>query len=146
VLTEAGVVFQGEALQIIASTERARAAALRAAHGETGRLRVGFTGSAAFNPVVSATIRNFRRTWASVRLILEEANTMHLLEGLARQTLDAAFIRPGISGLDGIRLKRFDDERMKVVLPSSHPLAGHSRIPLSALANAFHPVPTCCRS
>lgn len=134
VLTEAGLAFQAEAQQIIGKTELARTAALRAARGETGRLRVGFTGSAAFNPVVPTTIRDFRHTWPHVRLMLEEANTTRLLEGLRRQTLDAAFIRPGVLALQGMRLHRFKNERMKIVLPANHPLAQQRRIRLSALA------------
>lgn len=134
ILTEAGTAFQAEARQIMGSTERARAVALRAARGETGQLRVGFTGSAAFNPVVSTMIRNFRRAWPNVRLTLEEANTTRLLEGLAQQALDAVFLRPGASGLDGIRLRRFADEAMKVVLPASHRLSRRRRVALSALA------------
>ncbi|HIV70042.1 MAG TPA: LysR family transcriptional regulator [Candidatus Aquabacterium excrementipullorum] len=135
VLTEAGVAFQAEAQQIVGSTERARAAAQRAARGETGQLRVGFTGSAAFNPVVATMIRSFRRAWPRVRLTLEEANTTRLVEGLAQQALDAVFLRPGASGLDGIRLRRFADESMKIVLPASHPLSKRRRLPLAALAD-----------
>lgn len=134
VLTEAGTAFQAEAQQIVGSTERARSAALRAARGETGQLRVGFTGSAAFNPVVSTMIRNFRRAWPKVRLTLEEANTTRLVEGLAQQALDVVFLRPGLAGLEGIRLQRLADEAMKVVLPTSHPLARRRRLPLAALA------------
>lgn len=135
VLTDAGTAFQSEARPLMHALEQARAAALRASRGETGHLRLGFTGSAAFNPVVANMIRNYRRAWPHVRLTLEEANTIRLLEGLALQTLDAAFIRPGTSGLEGLRLRRFDDEAMKVVLPVSHPLARRKRLPLSALAS-----------
>jgi DNA-binding transcriptional LysR family regulator len=134
VLTEAGAAFLAEAQQIVGSTERARVAALRAARGETGQLRVGFTGSAAFNPVVATMIRNFRRAWPRVRVTLEEANTTRLVEGLAQQALDLVFLRPGVGGMPGIRLQRMADEAMKVVLPASHPLAKRKRLRLSALA------------
>ncbi len=133
-LTEAGAAFAAEARQIIGSTERAREAALRAARGEVGHLRVGFTGSAAFNPVVATTIRNFRRAWPRVRLTLEELNTTRLTEAMAQGQLDAAFLRPGEQGISGLALHRFADEPMKVVLPERHPLASRQRIRLSALA------------
>lgn len=135
VLTEAGRVFQEEARSLVDGAERARAAALRAARGETGQLRVGFTGSAAFNPVVATMIRNYRRAWPRVRLTLEEANTTRLVEGLNQRALDAAFIRPGPSALQGCHLRRFDDEAMTVVLPASHRLARRGRLPLAALAD-----------
>ena len=50
----------------------------RAARGETGSLRVGFTAGAAFNPLVPSAIRAFRRAYADVELMLEEANTNRL--------------------------------------------------------------------
>jgi DNA-binding transcriptional LysR family regulator len=49
--------------------------ALHAARGESGSLRVGFTGSAVFNPVVSVAVRSFRRAYPDVELLLEELNT-----------------------------------------------------------------------
>ena len=135
VLTEAGIAFQAEAEALMDGTARAREAALRAARGETGQLRLGFTGSAAFNPVVATLVRQYRRAWPQVRLTLEEANTTRLVEGLATQTLDAAFLRPGPTGLAGLQLRRFPDEAMKVVVPVSHPLASRRRVALTALAH-----------
>ena len=133
-LTEAGQAFRLEAERVLSGAERARTMALRASRGEMGQLRVGFTGSAAFNPVVARTIRAFRRQWPQVLLTLEEVNTTRLLEGLAQQKLDAAFIRPGLTPIDGMTLHRFPDETMQVVLPSSHPLADRSSVYLSELA------------
>jgi DNA-binding transcriptional LysR family regulator len=135
-LTEAGQAFRAEAEMLIQGTERARQAAQRAARGETGHLRVGFTGSASFHPVVATTIRNFRRQWPQVHLSLEEHNTTRLTEALLNGQIDLAYLRPGQQGIDGLRLHRFADEAMKVVLPVSHPLAGRKRIALSALAQA----------
>jgi len=133
-LSEAGTAFMEEAQLVLAGAERARTAAQRAGRGESGQLRVGFTGSAAFNPIVPTMIRNFRRAWPRVHLSLEEANTMRLLEALATSKLDALFIRPGLAGLKDVRLCRFADEPMKVVLPAGHRLAKRKRLPLSALA------------
>lgn len=135
VLTEAGEAFQNEAKQVMEGARRATLAAQRADRGETGRLRVGFTGSAAFNPVVSNTIKRFRRTYPDVELTLEEANTMQLLQGLQADRLDTVFIRPGVGVPDGLDLHRLADEAMKIVVPSDHPLATHKRAAVSALAN-----------
>ncbi|MEY4764325.1 MAG: hypothetical protein RI907_998 [Pseudomonadota bacterium] len=133
-LTDAGQAFLVEARQVVGSTERACEAALRASRGETGHLRVGFTGSASFNPVVAATIRNFRRAWPRVRLTLEELNTTKLTEAMRQGSLDVAFLRPGAQGIDGLQLHRFADEPMKIVLPVGHRLASRKRVPLAALA------------
>ncbi|WP_141696640.1 MULTISPECIES: LysR family transcriptional regulator, partial [Xanthomonas translucens group] len=50
-LTEAGRAFRVEAKRVLADLERAGDAARRAARGESGVLRLGFTASAAFNPI-----------------------------------------------------------------------------------------------
>jgi len=133
-LTAAGDAFLIEARRILQATQQARDVAVRAAQGQTGTLRVGFTSSAAFNPVVVGTLREFRRQWPDVQVLLEETNTTRLTEGLLHRKLDAAFLRPTSSVLPELQVLRFKDERMKVVLPASHPLAHLQRIELKRLA------------
>ncbi len=133
-LTAAGAAYRREAQQVMLSTEAAGLAAQRAARGQTGTLRVGFTGSAAFNPVVAGTLREFRRRWPDVQLVLEETNTSRLTEALLQRTLDAAFLRPSVFAQPDLVLRRFADEPMKIALPESHPLAGSPRVALRQLA------------
>jgi DNA-binding transcriptional LysR family regulator len=133
-LTAAGAAFLAEAKASVASAERAKIAAQRANRGETGRLSLGFTASAAFNTVVSATIRQYRSRWPEVRLSLTEMNSKGLMERLMRGEIDAAFIRPGLEDPRDVRLKRLADEPMLVALPAGHVLAKLPRVPLSALA------------
>ena len=133
-LTAAGAAFLAEAKASVASAEQAKIAAQRANRGETGRLSLGFTASAAFNTVVSATIRQYRRRWPEVRLSLTEMNSKGLMERLMRGEIDAAFIRPGLEDPRDVRLKRLADEPMLVALPAGHVLARLPRVPLSALA------------
>jgi DNA-binding transcriptional LysR family regulator len=134
-LTPAGEAFRIEAQRVLEGAERATRAAQRAARGETGHLRIGFTGSAAFNPIVPALIHRFKRQYPCVDLSLEEANTANLLQGLADERLDAVFFRPARIPPQGVRMHRLADEPMKIVLPSTHPLARKKRLPLTALAN-----------
>jgi DNA-binding transcriptional LysR family regulator len=133
-LTGAGLAFLPEARVVLSGAERARALAQRAGRGESGQLRIGFTGSAAFNPLVSTTIRNFRRVYPGVQLSLTEMNTTGLLEMLDQQTLDVGFMRPGPSTPTDLDLLPLADEAMKIVLPASHRLAKRKRLPLAALA------------
>ena len=74
-LTEAGKVFLAGVEEMPLIAERATMAARRAARGETGSLRVGFTSTATFNVVVPSAIRTFRRAYPEIHLTLEEANT-----------------------------------------------------------------------
>ena len=133
-LTEAGIAFLPEASAALASAEKAKLAAQRATRGETGRLALGFTASSAFNTAVSGTIRRFRGQWPEVGLSLTEMNSNWLMEKLMREEIDVAFIRPGLEDPKNVRLKRLADEPMLIALPAHHPLARHSKVPLSALA------------
>ena len=74
-LTEAGKLFLAGVKEMPLTAERATMAARRAARGETGSLRVGFTATATFNVVVPSAIRTFRRAYPEIHLTLEEANT-----------------------------------------------------------------------
>ncbi|WP_066092503.1 LysR family transcriptional regulator [Xanthomonas massiliensis] len=133
-LTEAGSALLSDARRVLADVESAADAVQRVARGERGRLRVGFTASAAFNPVVPTLIRNFRRAWPGVILVLQETNTAGLLKQLLDGQIDAAFIRPSRSTPTELDRVQFPDEPMKIAVPAAHPLARHARLPLKALA------------
>jgi DNA-binding transcriptional LysR family regulator len=133
-LTEAGEAFLIEARSILAGAERAKLAAQRAHRGQSGMLSLGFSGTAAFSPLVAGAIRRFRRRWPDVLLTLDEMNSMRLLEGLGRGDLDAAFIRPGLEDIEGVRLHRLDDEPLAAALPAHHHLAHLPSLELRALA------------
>jgi DNA-binding transcriptional LysR family regulator len=158
-LTESGRAFLVEAETVVAAAERARDAAQRAARGETGRLAIGLTGSAAFHPIVTRTIRNFRRRYPQVQVTLEETNTMGLLDQLRREVLDAIFLRPGLAELEGLHLHRLPDEPMVAAIPKAHRLAKARSITLAALAieplilfppaiglSLYHEVLSACRA
>jgi DNA-binding transcriptional LysR family regulator len=158
-LTEAGGAFLIEARSILTGAERGKLAVQRAHRGQSGILSLGLSGSAAFNPLVTGAIQRFRRRWPDVLLMLDEMNTMPLLERLGRGELDAAFIRPGLEDIEGIRLHRLDDEPMAVAMPAHHRLARSQSLELKALAqepfilfppasglSLYHEVIVACRS
>ena len=146
-LTEAGKAFLAGVREMPLIAERATVAARRAARGETGSLRVGFTASAAFNVVVPSAIRAFRRAYPVVHLTLEESNTARLAAGLQEGSLDLAFLRPDVQegsldlaflrpvGADavGIQFRLLSEEPIVMVLPESHPAAARAEIDLAIL-------------
>jgi DNA-binding transcriptional LysR family regulator len=136
VLTSAGKIFEAEAARVLEDAHRAVRAAQRAERGEVGHMRLGFTGSAAFNPIVPAAIQQFKNIYPETGLTLEEANTPKLMQALVEGRLDLAFFRLGLEKPDGLRLWRLPDEPMKIVLPSAHALAAKRSLPLAALADA----------
>src|SRR5580693_4583263 len=132
-LTEAGTAFLAGVKEMPLIAQRATMAARRAARGELGSLRVGFTSIATFNVVVSSAIRTFRRAYPEIYLTLEEANTTRLVIGLREGTLDAVFLRPGTPGTEELRLRQLPDEPMVVALPEGHSAAGQQEINLALL-------------
>jgi DNA-binding transcriptional LysR family regulator len=134
-LTLPGRVFAEEARRVLDDAQRAARAAQRAARGETGHLRVGFTGTAAFNEKVSGLIRRFREAYPDAELTLQEATSGLLVDGLEAGQLDVAIVRPVRRVSEGIEQREWHDEPMLVALPIAHPLATRKRIALGDLAN-----------
>ena len=135
VLTEAGEAFSIDAKRLLEDAQHAVQKAQRAGRGETGHMNIGFTGSAAFNPVVPNMFQQFRQSYPDVGLTLKEGNTAQLLEYLEEGRLDLAFVRPGGQTPPGIVLYSVAVEPMKIVLPVTHRLASQRTLPLKALAN-----------
>jgi DNA-binding transcriptional LysR family regulator len=132
-LTEAGKAFLAGVKEMPLTAARATMAARRAARGETGSLRVGFTASAAFNVVVPSAIRAFRRAYPDIYLTLEEANTTRLVAGLREETLDTVFLRPGRPGSEELQFRPLSEEPMVVALPERHSAAALEEIELATL-------------
>jgi DNA-binding transcriptional LysR family regulator len=135
VLTEAGEAFAADAKRILADTRIAVEKAQSAGRGEIGQLNIGFTGSAAFNPVVSKLIRSYRQAYPNVTLTLAEGNTAQLLAWLDDGRVDVAFVRLGVQSPAGVRFHHIAVEPMKIVLPTTHRLAKKRRIALEDLAD-----------
>jgi DNA-binding transcriptional LysR family regulator len=135
VLTEAGEAFAVDAKRILADTRIAVEKAQSAGRGEIGTLNIGFTGSAAFNPVVSKLIRSYRQAYPNVTLTLAEGNTAQLLAWLDDGRVDVAFVRLGSQSPAGVQFHHIAIEPMKIVLPATHRLAKKRRIALRDLAD-----------
>lgn len=118
-LTVAGEAFLAAVSGIPKTVAGAVTAARRAAAGQTGSIRIGFTGSAAFNPRVPLAIRTFRKGHPDVELSLREANSNGLVAALRDGSIDAAFLRPDAVSEEGLRFHRVDAEPMVAALASS---------------------------
>ena len=119
VLTEAGEAFATDAKRLLSDARNAVEKAQSAGRGEIGQLNIGFTGSAAFNPVVSKLIREFRQSFPNVNLSLVEGNTAQLLAYLHDKRLDVAFVR------------LLAEEGVLTVPGSGFGMPGHIRISLT---------------
>lgn len=133
-LTEPGRVFAEEAREILARLPDAVSRTRRVARGLVGRLRVGFTESASFNPLVTDSLRAFRTAFPAVELEIEEDVSTRLAAALESGVLDAAFVRPPLQESGAIVVDPVATEAMVAALPKDHPLAGRATLALSDLA------------
>lgn len=134
-LTEAGRAFLADGRRVLTAFENAKTSAKRAARGESGRLRLGFTGSAHFNEAVPIAIRDFGRSYPDVGLQLEEANTYKLLEALDAGDIDVAFTHSGLEDRGRLHVHHVQVEPLLVALPQAHRCAARTSVDVAELAD-----------
>jgi DNA-binding transcriptional LysR family regulator len=125
-LTAAGKELLPEARQLLEGVERFREHAARTGRGEEGSLSVALV-SAFATPRFAAMLREYQRRNPGIRLALGDHPSLWQLEALERGELDAGFLRPPARlppHLEALSLRR---ERMRLAVPSTHPLATKGR-------------------
>jgi DNA-binding transcriptional LysR family regulator len=133
-LTDAGTAFLDDARMILENVEQAKAKTQRVARGDQGMIRIGFTGSASFNPIVPGVIQDYRARFPGIAVSLVEAGTSRLVEGMRAGRVDAAFIRSPSREVAGLLVVSMMDEEMLIALPSRHDLAASASLPLNVLS------------
>jgi len=134
-LTEAGERLLPDARTILRLADDALGSARRAAQGETGVIRIGFTSSASFHPFVTGAIRDYRLAYPDVQLELIEGTTVQLIQLFKAERLNAGFIRPVPGETGGLVAHELFREEMLVALPADHVLATRDRVALGDLAH-----------
>jgi DNA-binding transcriptional LysR family regulator len=132
-LTEPGRAFLVEARRTLSAADGAVRAAQRAAHGETGRLHVGYVDLATwltFPPI----LRAFRERYPAVDVTLTQLHREPQREALLRGDLDVGFfsLRQGDRGLCG---ELVAEDALVVALPDGHRAAHLTSVPLRELAD-----------
>nr|WP_315476057.1 LysR family transcriptional regulator [uncultured Undibacterium sp.] len=140
-LTAAGHLFLQDARRIIALTESASEMARKAARGETGELRIGFTFSTPFTALFSNVINRYREKYPEVNLIFRELSTNRQLEEIEKLQLDLGFIRPPEGAMEetmkfnNLQLNTLRRDPLMVVLPLTHAFSKKKKIALKELAD-----------
>ncbi|WP_454766777.1 LysR family transcriptional regulator [Cupriavidus campinensis] len=132
-LTQAGEAALADARRALFHAEQARAAALSAAHGERGALRVGFVGSATY-ALLPRLIPAFRAAHPGIELILHESTSASILDRLERGQLDAGLVRFPILSSGPYTLTPLEDDAFVAAVPAESRFASHDAIALKALA------------
>lgn len=141
-LTQAGEAALADARRALFHVEQARAAALSAAHGERGALRIGFVGSATY-ALLPRLIPAFRDEYPGIELILNESTSASILDRIERGQLDAGLVRFPILDSGAFSLMPLESDSFVAAVPAGSPFAEHDSIALRALADEpfiMHPI------
>jgi DNA-binding transcriptional LysR family regulator len=131
-LTPAGEVFYEDAVRILRSVESAEVHVRRFASGQSGTLRIGFTGSAAYRqlPEIARLVHEFL---PSVTLeISTEMLTPAQESALHDSELDIAVLRPPVRSA-AIGLRTIERESLIVAVPERNPLSCRQQVSMSDL-------------
>jgi DNA-binding transcriptional LysR family regulator len=132
-LTDAGRAFLEGARRTLAEADRAAEDAKRAGAGELGSLRLAYSWSTRFE-TLPALGRVFRAGHPGVELLAQEMWNARMAPALRSGSIDLALsLCPEIAA--ELELAPIRKERLVVLLPETHPLAGEEAIPLSSLAD-----------
>lgn len=131
-MTDAGLVFLGEARQVLEQSRRAAQSVRLASMGERGRLRIAFVTSSALS-ILPRAVREFKRAYPNVDVDLKEMNPASQIAALARRDIDVGLLRTPLDGRE-IVSKTIFSEPLVIALPSDHRLAHRRSVPLESLA------------
>lgn len=133
-LTEAGQLFFEKVGQLFLEFEQTIQQVQQVSRGETGRLVVGFTGSAPYT-IMPKIIPVYRQHFPAIQLVLKEVTTSPQLEALLlANQIDVAFIL-NPSPHEELEIETVLQDQLVVVLPQNHPLTEQDSIVLKQLAS-----------
>src|SRR5436190_3025899 len=134
-LTPAGRVLLSETRLLLQRLDEAIRRVQRTAAGEEGELRLGYIGPPT-QIFLGRIVKEFRRRYPRLTVILEERTPERVWEMVARGRLAVGLTRPVLPhdapGLQTLVLRR---EQLYAALPTGHPLAKTASIPWRRLAN-----------
>jgi DNA-binding transcriptional LysR family regulator len=132
-LTDAGKIFQREALGILNSLENAIKKVKLAGWGDAGWLSVGFIASSTYD-VLPIILKEFKNRHPEIELVLQEIQSSEQNQALRDGRVHVSFARfPKTES--GLVFETVYSEQLIAALPESHPLNKKKSLKLSDLAN-----------
>ncbi|MFJ4679658.1 MULTISPECIES: LysR substrate-binding domain-containing protein [unclassified Kitasatospora] len=134
-LTEAGALLLPAARRTLAQADRALRAARQSVRGETGTVRIGFSGVAVLQGVLPDDLHDFRLAHPRVGLALTELPPAAQVQAVRDGTLDLGYCPDlALGDADGLRVTRRAPTPLSVALRSDHELASAPAVTAAALA------------
>jgi DNA-binding transcriptional LysR family regulator len=135
-LTQAGIVFKAEAFDLVARFDQALERTRRVAHGEAGRLHIGFNELAGQHRIFAESIQRFRTDFPGVALEIIPL-TAHEQIGLLRSaSIDAGFQYRHHEEPDFVTHLSLEADYYVLAIARNHPLATLERIDADALGRS----------
>ncbi|MEZ0065340.1 DNA-binding transcriptional LysR family regulator [Streptacidiphilus sp. MAP12-20] len=131
-LTRAGRIFLASAERALAELERGADAARAEADPTGGRVTFGFLHTMG-SEAVPMLLRGFRAEYPRVRFQLVQDYTDSMLDRLREGELDLCLLSPRPEGTE-LTSRRMGDQRLCLVVPTDHRLAGRRRVRLEEVA------------
>jgi DNA-binding transcriptional LysR family regulator len=134
-LSDAGKVFLSDARRILQDVEDAKRRAGRIALGQAGTLRIGIATAISWHGLVVNAFREFRRRQPDVELVLQHMVSVHQVEAVLSDRLDAGLAAAVTPWHEDLEHRQFALDRMVVAVPKGHPLTKRARTRLKDLRN-----------
>ncbi|GHP18352.1 LysR family transcriptional regulator [Rhodococcus sp. NKCM2511] len=131
-LTPAGEFFYRETVRNLDNLERSNRGVRRIADGRYGLVRIGFTGTAAFDqlPPIARAIK--QRVPGIALEIHGDLLTPAQVEGLRSEQLDVAVLRPPVAG-DDLVVRTITTESLLLAVPVDHRYAAEAALGMADL-------------
>jgi len=133
-LTAAGQAALALAREALAAADQMRQAVRQGAAGLSGRLAVGFIGSA-IGELLPRIVSPFRQAYPQVELSLEELNSVDIVRGIAARRLDVGLVRLPVMDSAPVRIDVIERDVLVAAMPRDDLLARRKVVPLAALSD-----------
>jgi DNA-binding transcriptional LysR family regulator len=117
----------------LADADEVFTATRSAAKGDSGRVRVGFVGSATYS-LLPRLIPVFRQRYPGIELELRESTNLELLAALEHERLDVGLVRYPTASASALTFEVVERDVFHAVMPRKHRLAALRTVTLKALA------------
>jgi DNA-binding transcriptional LysR family regulator len=132
-LSAAGELFLNDTRRILQDVDEAKRRAERIALGKAGTLRIGIAMALSWHGMVVESFREFRRRQPDAELVLHHLLSIHQVEAVLSDRLDAGFAAAITPWNKNLAHWEFAQDRIVLAVPKGHPLSKRKRIRLRDL-------------